>query len=205
MWPFWSGELPDQHHGLASEAPQKLPGDPVTRIHNHRTRGPSGPFVIQGDDHDQENSETKQTSQISKAVQSRQTREPGQTCEKEQTAEATGQGLHSVRRRRICQAKGGKVLSVLSRGYRTSLRAGDPRHEAAKEALERNAKENFRFPPGIIPWDFDPDYKGKHLQLQFTVEDEGVFTMPWSATITYGHPLGEGVECVCAENPHEYY
>jgi hypothetical protein len=78
-------------------------------------------------------------------------------------------------------------------------------YEAAKEALERNAKENFRFPPGIIPWDFDPDYKGKHLQLQFTVEDEGVFTMPWSATITYGRPLGEGVEYVCAENPHEYY
>jgi hypothetical protein len=78
-------------------------------------------------------------------------------------------------------------------------------YKAAKEALERNAKENFRFPPGIIPWDFDPDYKGKHLQLQFTVEDEGVFTMPWSATITYGRPLGEGVEYVCAENPHEYY
>ena len=28
----------------------------------------------------------------------------------------------------------------------------------------------------------DSDYQGKGLQLQFTVEDDGVFTMPWSAT-----------------------
>jgi hypothetical protein len=38
------------------------------------------------------------------------------------------------------------------------------------------------------------------LQLQFTVEDEGVFTMPWSATITYGRPLIGWPEFVCAEN-----
>jgi hypothetical protein len=37
------------------------------------------------------------------------------------------------------------------------------------------------------------------------VEDEGVFTTPWSATVTYGRPLGEWVEHVCAENTHEYY
>jgi hypothetical protein len=37
-------------------------------------------------------------------------------------------------------------------------------YEAAKEALERNAKENLRFPRGITPWDFDPNYKGKHLK-----------------------------------------
>jgi hypothetical protein len=35
----------------------------------------------------------------------------------------------------------------------------------------------------------DPDYKGKGLQLQFTVEDEGVFTLPWSATVTYRRAL----------------
>src|SRR6202162_6219667 len=34
----------------------------------------------------------------------------------------------------------------------------------------------------------DPNYKGKGMQLQFTVEDDGVFTMPWSATITYRRP-----------------
>ena len=47
---------------------------------------------------------------------------------------------------------------------------------------------------------------GKGLQLHFTVEDEGVFTMPWSATKTYRRPLvTEWQEVVCAENPHEYY
>jgi hypothetical protein len=68
-------------------------------------------------------------------------------------------------------------------------------YEAAKEGLERAAKENFRLPPDSIPpvADSDPNYRGKHLQLKFTVEDEGVFTAPWSATITYGRPLmGDG-------------
>jgi len=82
-------------------------------------------------------------------------------------------------------------------------------YEDAKEGLERNAKENFRLPPDTIPRiaDGDPNYRGKHLQLEFTVEDEGVFTTPWSATITYGRPpMGDGrgpggAEYVCAENP----
>jgi hypothetical protein len=77
-------------------------------------------------------------------------------------------------------------------------------YEAAKEALERGGKENIR----IRSIDFftpDPNYKGKGLQLQFTVEDEGVFTMPWSATVTYLRALGEWPETVCAENRHEYY
>ena len=81
-------------------------------------------------------------------------------------------------------------------------------YEAAKEGLERNAKENFHLPPDTIPpvADSDPNYRGKHLQLQFTVEDEGVFTTPWSATITYGRPpmrdgrAPGGGESVCAEN-----
>src|SRR3984893_6028504 len=82
-------------------------------------------------------------------------------------------------------------------------------YEAAKEGLERGAKENFRLPPDTIPpvADSDPNYRGKHLQLTFTVEDEGVFTTPWSATITYGRPPmrdgrgSGGAEYVCAENP----
>jgi hypothetical protein len=78
-------------------------------------------------------------------------------------------------------------------------------YETAKEALDRNARVNFRFPVGVIPLDFDPNYKGKHLQLQFAVEDEGTFTTPWSGTVTYARPLGEWPEFICAENPHEYY
>jgi hypothetical protein len=79
-------------------------------------------------------------------------------------------------------------------------------YEAAKEGLERAAKENFRLPPDVIPLiaDSDPNYRGKHLQLTFTVEDEGVFTTPWSATVTYGRPPmrnAGGGEYVCAENP----
>ena len=70
-------------------------------------------------------------------------------------------------------------------------------YEAAREGLERDAKEY-----GVIPntsMQRDPNYRGKYLQLLFTVEDQGVFTMPWSATITYSRPLGEWVEDVCAE------
>jgi hypothetical protein len=45
----------------------------------------------------------------------------------------------------------------------------------------------------------------KHLQLVFTVEDEGVFTTPWTATITFGRGSDEWPETVCAENIHQYY
>jgi len=73
---------------------------------------------------------------------------------------------------------------------------------AAKEGLERSAKENFI-----------PDYRGAgnqksiYLQLLFTVEDPAMFTMPWSATITYEHQnpaTREWDEDVCAENVHKY-
>jgi hypothetical protein len=75
-------------------------------------------------------------------------------------------------------------------------------YEAAKEGLERDGKENVRFNPaqndsGLI---VDPNYRGKHLQLQFTVEDEGVFTTPWSATVTYRPASSTWTEYICAEN-----
>jgi len=73
-------------------------------------------------------------------------------------------------------------------------------YEAAKEGLARDAKENFR-----PPVDIDRNYRGKYLQVHFTVEDDGVFTTPWSATITYGRGSGQWQEIVCAENRHEYY
>jgi hypothetical protein len=73
---------------------------------------------------------------------------------------------------------------------------------AALEAQERAGNDLFRIPgaPGAN-YSPDPDYKGKALQLQFTVEDEGVFTMPWSAAITYRRPLNtEWGEYLCSEN-----
>src|ERR1700751_2804355 len=42
-------------------------------------------------------------------------------------------------------------------------------HASAKEAWERN--DSFRIPDAPEP---DPLYQGKGLQLQFTVEDEGM-------------------------------
>jgi hypothetical protein len=74
-------------------------------------------------------------------------------------------------------------------------------YEDAKEGLERDAKENFRAGAGTI----DRSYRGKHLQVRYTVEDEGVFTTPWSATVTYGRGSTEWPEIACAENPHVYY
>jgi hypothetical protein len=79
-------------------------------------------------------------------------------------------------------------------------------YEAAKDGLERDANENFRpllgADAGSSP---DPNYRGKHLQLQFTVEDEGVFTTPWTATITYRPGAEEWREVVCAENTYGFY
>jgi hypothetical protein len=40
----------------------------------------------------------------------------------------------------------------------------------------------------------------KYLQLQFSVEDEGAFTMPWTATMTYRRSPVGWEEFVCAEN-----
>ena len=34
-------------------------------------------------------------------------------------------------------------------------------YEDAKDGLERDAKENQRYLPGINPLDFDPNYRGK--------------------------------------------
>jgi len=78
---------------------------------------------------------------------------------------------------------------------------------AAKEGLERSARENF------IPFPPNPKETDKFLQLLFTVEDPAVFMTPWSATVTYlsmnsspgrarQSPVWE--EDVCAENLNKY-
>ena len=81
-------------------------------------------------------------------------------------------------------------------------------YAASIEGLERNKKENF-----IGDFRVNPNDKGKHLQLFFTVDDPAVFTTPWSATVTYGrvNPAPGGLsqtseweENVCAENPRKY-
>ncbi len=75
----------------------------------------------------------------------------------------------------------------------------------AREGLEQDAKENFRLlgaDAGSAP---DPNDRGKVLQLRFTVEDEGVFNVPWTATITYRRGVEPWQEVVCAENVHGFY
>jgi hypothetical protein len=85
-------------------------------------------------------------------------------------------------------------------------------NEAAIEAQERGRKTHAFVVRGAGTQGglaIDPSYKGKGLQLELTVEDEGVFTMPYSATVTYlrgsdRRGSQEWPELVCAENPYEY-
>ena len=72
--------------------------------------------------------------------------------------------------------------------------------EAVKEDLERGAKENWR--PGAP---LDPNYKDKYLKVHFTIEDEGAFTTPWTATIIYLRDRLEWPEVACAENPFGFH
>jgi hypothetical protein len=69
--------------------------------------------------------------------------------------------------------------------------------EAAKEGFERDAKEHNVGPR-------TPNRNGKYLQLEFTVEDAGVFTTPWKATMTYTAIPFDWAESVCAENIQWY-
>jgi hypothetical protein len=74
-------------------------------------------------------------------------------------------------------------------------------YEAAKAGQERAEKEWPRVGDNV-----DRSYRGKGLQLEFTVEDTGVFTMPWSATITYlKAQRTDWEERICAENVGHYY
>lgn len=77
-------------------------------------------------------------------------------------------------------------------------------YEAAKEAQDRLLRANGGTATEQAA-SVDPDYKGKGLQISFTVEDKTYFTTPWSGLATYRKAGSEWVENVCAENIHEYY
>jgi hypothetical protein len=78
--------------------------------------------------------------------------------------------------------------------------------EAAKAAARKHDLQYRRGyrpnPNGVV---LDPNYKGKGLQLELTVEDSVMFSTPWTAFVTYQRAEGELWEMVCAENSHEYY
>jgi hypothetical protein len=77
-------------------------------------------------------------------------------------------------------------------------------YESAKESEDRGERENFRIQFSDTGLVRNSDYKGPGLLLEFTVEDPGVFTTPWSARITYLRPRGSWPEFVCAESPRDY-
>jgi hypothetical protein len=77
-------------------------------------------------------------------------------------------------------------------------------YEEAKEARERNVALNG--PPATNQAaSIDPDYRGKGLQVAFTVVDPNVFNAPWSGFATYSKADDLWTENVCAENTFEYY
>ena len=69
-------------------------------------------------------------------------------------------------------------------------------YEDVKDVLQRGAKENWR-PTGPVN---SNNYKDKYLQVDFTIEDEGAFTTPWTASMIYLRDRGEWPEIACAEN-----
>jgi hypothetical protein len=72
-------------------------------------------------------------------------------------------------------------------------------------AAETQRKHGAIYRPGFLPYgrgNIDGDTAKRGLQVEFTVEDEGVFTTPWSGQVTYRRLIGDyWPEAVCAENP----
>ena len=69
----------------------------------------------------------------------------------------------------------------------------------AKKAAERHMRENG--PMGLAGAVLvDPNFPGKGLQLEITIEDPEVFTTQWSAVVTYRRVIGPWLEQICAEN-----
>ena len=69
-----------------------------------------------------------------------------------------------------------------------------------KDAIERNNNENW-----LVVGDVFSGHRGKFLQLHLTIEDEGAFTTPWTATLTFVPGPEIMREVVCAENRAQYY
>ncbi len=77
-------------------------------------------------------------------------------------------------------------------------------YAAARVAIERNEKE-YGHPTTEQAIGVDTSPANMGLQVSFTVEDNAMFTVPWSGGATYLRAKGDWVENVCAENTNEYY
>jgi hypothetical protein len=73
-------------------------------------------------------------------------------------------------------------------------------YDDVKDAIERNKKENW-----LLQGDVFSNHRGKFLQVHLTIEDEGVFTTPWTSTLTYVPRPDIASESVCADNLRQYY
>ena len=76
--------------------------------------------------------------------------------------------------------------------------------EAARNAAERSEKNSGRVEVDMGGASIDPGYRGKGLQIEIRVEDPAVFTMPWSAIVTYQRHAGPWEERVCADMRYNY-
>jgi hypothetical protein len=77
-------------------------------------------------------------------------------------------------------------------------------YETTKAAIDRDAKEHYQNTNPDNGPPVDLSYKGGGLQIEVAIEDEGAFTMPWSATVTFRRARDERLELVCAENTQWY-
>ena len=64
----------------------------------------------------------------------------------------------------------------------------------AKDAMARGTKENRR-----AAGPYNPNYAEKYLRVDFTIEDPGTFTTPWTAIMIYLRDRGVFPEQACAE------
>src|SRR6266699_1976639 len=74
-------------------------------------------------------------------------------------------------------------------------------YDDVKDALDRNNKENWLFQGDV----WSRRRSEKFLQLHVAIDDAGVFTTPWTATLTYAPGPDRVSEGVCADNRYEYY
>ena len=76
--------------------------------------------------------------------------------------------------------------------------------DAANAAAEQAERDSGRVDVEMGGASIDPGYKGKGLQVQFRVEDAGMFTRPWSAAVTLRRHVGPWEERVCADSRFNY-
>jgi hypothetical protein len=83
---------------------------------------------------------------------------------------------------------------------RIRLIDGDVANAAAEQAERDSGRVDVEMGGASV----DPAYKGKGLQIQFRVEDTGMFTRPWSAAVTLRRAVGPWEERVCADSRFNY-